>query len=470
MNEIWYTEIWTNEDLEAALENAAIPVTEYAVEKLKAECLHLFDDKSTRNEMLADMVYELQYADKGFFIRPLATSIDELMILRSHKTNWGFSGTKSRLMLNTLTGMVLISMYNADTEKWSVEISDHMIIIPEEEILKNIVPISEDISLTVEETKAIYRWCEAEFRTVKGEATPEDTEYLNSILMYQKPKLHTLILHRFYGNEVGREIQDDNEEHQAIINLPNGRLLIVRHVKNGLPKHLWFFSWRIHCSKKEFEDGKYDSTCGIVETRVTHDFNEKVCQEIAEWAFEEENTENPLDPGSRETGKTVRTPRGLFYLTAMTKEEMEKAGYGFHHESDDGKYLIMTNGSNAYAIWANKDEKADLENLPKALIKVKKKFRLPYYECFQETYILEPGRATNREQAMSLLRDDINNGLHDPNACQDSGFREDEIEEIIICPNCGAETTTQNGFVYCYDCEWEAPIDMLQVITEEEKS
>ena len=64
--------------------------TEYAVEKLKAECLHLFDDKSTRNEMLADMVYELQYADKGFFIRPLATSIDELMILRSHKTNWGF--------------------------------------------------------------------------------------------------------------------------------------------------------------------------------------------------------------------------------------------------------------------------------------------------------------------------------------------------------------------------------------------
>ena len=34
MNETWYTEIWTNEDLEAALENAAIPVTEYAVEKV----------------------------------------------------------------------------------------------------------------------------------------------------------------------------------------------------------------------------------------------------------------------------------------------------------------------------------------------------------------------------------------------------------------------------------------------------
>lgn len=34
MNETWYTEIWTNEDLEAALENAGIPTTDYAVEKV----------------------------------------------------------------------------------------------------------------------------------------------------------------------------------------------------------------------------------------------------------------------------------------------------------------------------------------------------------------------------------------------------------------------------------------------------
>lgn len=462
MNETWYTEIWTNEDLEAALENAGIPTTDYAVEKLKGECLHLFDDKSARNEMLADKVYELQYADKGFFIQPLATSIEELITLRSYKTNWGFSGTKSRLMLNTLTGMVLISMYNADTEKWSVETSDHMIIIPEKEILKNIVPISEDIPLTVKETKAIYRWCEAEFRTVKGEATPEDTEYLNSILMYQKPKLHTLILHGFYGNEVGREIQDDNEEHQAIIDLPNGRFLQVRHVKDDLPKDRWFFSWIIHCSEQEFKEGKYDSTCGIVDAKTTHEFNKAICEEMAEWCFEEENTETPLDPESRETGETVRTSRGLFYVTDMTKEEMEKAGYGFHHESDDGKYLIMSNGSIAYAIWANKVDKADSENPPKTLIKVKKMFRLPYHKCFQKTYALdlEPGRAANKEQAIRFFR---------TNVCLDE-FDEDKIQEIIICPNCGAKTTVQNGFVYCCDCEWEAPIDMLQVITEEEKS
>ena len=27
---------------------------------------------------------------------------------------------------------------------------------------------------------------------------------------------------------------------------------------------------------------------------------------------------------------------------------MEAAGYGFHHQSDDGKYLIMGNGTRAY--------------------------------------------------------------------------------------------------------------------------
>lgn len=29
---------------------------------------------------------------------------------------------------------------------------------------------------------------------------------------------------------------------------------------------------------------------------------------------------------------------------------MEAAGYGFHHQSNDGKYLIMGNGTTAYAI------------------------------------------------------------------------------------------------------------------------
>ena len=55
-------------------------------------------------------------------------------------------------------------------------------------------------------------------------------------------------------------------------------------------------------------------------------------------------------PDDRETGETVRTPRGTFHVMDMSREQMEAAGYGFHHESEDGKYLIMANGSRAFAI------------------------------------------------------------------------------------------------------------------------
>ena len=55
-------------------------------------------------------------------------------------------------------------------------------------------------------------------------------------------------------------------------------------------------------------------------------------------------------PDDLETGETVRTPRGTFYVTDMSREQMEAAGYGLHHQSDDVKYLIMGNGSRAFAI------------------------------------------------------------------------------------------------------------------------
>ena len=39
-------------------------------------------------------------------------------------------------------------------------------------------------------------------------------------------------------------------------------------------------------------------------------------------------------------------------MTAMSREQIEAAGYGFHHQSDDGKYLIMGNGTRAFAVAA----------------------------------------------------------------------------------------------------------------------
>ena len=59
-----------------------------------------------------------------------------------------------------------------------------------------------------------------------------------------------------------------------------------------------------------------------------------------------------LTPDELETGETIKTPRGTFYVTDMSREQMEAAGYGFHHQSDDGKYLIMGNGTRAFAIAA----------------------------------------------------------------------------------------------------------------------
>ncbi len=70
-----------------------------------------------------------------------------------------------------------------------------------------------------------------------------------------------------------------------------------------------------------------------------------------------------LTPGELETGEKIRTPRGTFYVTGMSREQMEAAGYGVHHQSEDGKYLIMGNGTRAFAVAA---EQAQRENPLKA--------------------------------------------------------------------------------------------------------
>ena len=66
-----------------------------------------------------------------------------------------------------------------------------------------------------------------------------------------------------------------------------------------------------------------------------------------------------LTPDELETGEKIRTPRGTFYVTGMSREQMEAAGYGVHHQSDDGKYLIMGNGTRAFAVAAEQPEKAN---------------------------------------------------------------------------------------------------------------
>ena len=81
-------------------------------------------------------------------------------------------------------------------------------------------------------------------------------------------------------------------------------------------------------------------------------------------------------PDDRETGETVRTPRGAFHVTDMSREQMEAAGYGFHHQSEDGKYLIMGNGSRAFAIRSGEaPEHAEPEKLT---VRVVEPMKEPY--------------------------------------------------------------------------------------------
>ena len=60
--------------------------------------------------------------------------------------------------------------------------------------------------------------------------------------------------------------------------------------------------------------------------------------------------EKQLTPDECMTGEQIQTPRGRFYLTDRSREQMEAVGYGFHHQSEDGRYLIMANGTRAFAI------------------------------------------------------------------------------------------------------------------------
>ena len=63
-----------------------------------------------------------------------------------------------------------------------------------------------------------------------------------------------------------------------------------------------------------------------------------------------------LSPDKQMTGEMIKTPRGSFHVTSMSREQMEAAGYGMHHSSEDGKYIIMGNGTQAYAVAAMQPE------------------------------------------------------------------------------------------------------------------
>ena len=61
-------------------------------------------------------------------------------------------------------------------------------------------------------------------------------------------------------------------------------------------------------------------------------------------------------PDQMATQERISTPRGSFCVVNMTREQMEVTGYGVHHQSNDGKHLIMGNGTRAFAVLAQQPE------------------------------------------------------------------------------------------------------------------
>ena len=54
-------------------------------------------------------------------------------------------------------------------------------------------------------------------------------------------------------------------EPQAFVTLANGRYIEVTLEQEGLQKKDWFYSVRLHCNQREFDDGEYRGTCGIID-------------------------------------------------------------------------------------------------------------------------------------------------------------------------------------------------------------
>ena len=105
-----------------------------------------------------------------------------------------------------------------------------------------------------------------------------------------------------------------------------------------------------------FNNVGFSSTSDLYTLPLQEDVRERAERKLAERMAAEKKRDADASSPIRETGETIRTPRGYFCVADMTVEQMEAAGYGFHHQSDDGKYLIMGNGRIAYAVPAQKRE------------------------------------------------------------------------------------------------------------------
>lgn len=132
------------------------------------------------------------------------------------------------------------------------------------------------------------------------------------------------------GMELNRALRDSNGE---IYDIVAGTFLVT-----GLGEEN-FSSLSSELAEKYMEHFKTPELFAMVNDQV-----------IAIPVPAAEQTAPLILPDDSQTGERIQTPRGSFSVTNMTREQMEAAGYGYHHSSDDGVYHIMGNGTRAFAI------------------------------------------------------------------------------------------------------------------------
>lgn len=100
----------------------------------------------------------------------------------------------------------------------------------------------------------------------------------------------------------------------------------------------------------------------------------------------EQAQEKSYLPDKFETGGHVKTPRGKFTVTSLSQKQMEALGYGVHHRSDDRRFLIMGNGTRAFAV------AADPRNLERP--SVRDRLETARQECAKQPKVDAPNRNT----------------------------------------------------------------------------
>lgn len=98
-------------------------------------------------------------------------------------------------------------------------------------------------------------------------------------------------------------------------------------------------------------------------------------------------------PNRMETGECVKTPRGVFHITAVSISDMEAAGFGLHHYSDDGKYAIMGNGSTAYAARVGIGAEKEIEDAALYLSRTRLYQRI-YHNLYLDDWLYSPDSDT----------------------------------------------------------------------------